>query len=172
MSERLKEPVLKTGEAKVSVGSNPTLSAKLYMDLQKYPRGRRGSPAKGVGWIKPARGFKSLLLRHVGAKSALLRRLFMPVAKKTSSARSLAPPLQTGPAALGSGLVLGAILVACASFSAIKYTRPQGFPCGRVFSVRDSLSGGLGGPLCHQALDPGLQPVHRQVEHGKDPCQL
>ena len=34
-------------------------------DLQKYPRGRRGSPAKGVGWIKPARGFKSLLPRHV-----------------------------------------------------------------------------------------------------------
>ena len=33
-------------------------------DLQKYPRGRRGSPAKGVGWIKPPRGFKSLLLRH------------------------------------------------------------------------------------------------------------
>ena len=28
MSERLKEPVLKTGEAQVSVGSNPTLSAK------------------------------------------------------------------------------------------------------------------------------------------------
>ena len=65
MSERLKEPVLKTGEAQVSVGSNPTLSAKLHMDLQKYPRGRRGSPAKGVGWIKPARGFKSLLLRQV-----------------------------------------------------------------------------------------------------------
>ena len=32
--------------------------------VQKYPRGRRGSPAKGVGWIKPARGFKSLLLRQ------------------------------------------------------------------------------------------------------------
>ena len=27
MSERLKEPVLKTGDAKASVGSNPTLSA-------------------------------------------------------------------------------------------------------------------------------------------------
>ena len=34
------------------------------IDLRKYPRGRRGSPAKGVGWIKPARGFKSLLPRH------------------------------------------------------------------------------------------------------------
>ena len=35
------------------------------IDLRKYPRGRRGSPAKGVGWLKPARGFKSLLLRQV-----------------------------------------------------------------------------------------------------------
>ena len=33
-------------------------------DVQKYPSGRRGSPAKGVGWVKPARGFKSLLLRQ------------------------------------------------------------------------------------------------------------
>ena len=79
MSERLKEPVLKTGDVQASVGSNPTLSAtffKFICHLQKYPRGRRGSPAKGVGWIKPARGFKSLLLRHVGAKFALLRRSF------------------------------------------------------------------------------------------------
>ena len=68
MSERFKEPVLKTGDVQASVGSNPTLSATSlirYRDLQKYPRGRRGSPAKGVGWIKPARGFKSLLLRQV-----------------------------------------------------------------------------------------------------------
>ena len=37
--------------------------------LEKYPRGRRGSPAKGVGWLTPARGFKSLFLRHFcGAK--------------------------------------------------------------------------------------------------------
>ena len=67
MSEWFKEPVLKTGDAQVSVGSNPTLSAKFNIDMQKYPRGRRGSPAKGVGWIKPARGFKSLLLRQLVA---------------------------------------------------------------------------------------------------------
>ena len=39
MSERLKEPVLKTGDAQASVGSNPTLSAtslKPHYDLQKY----------------------------------------------------------------------------------------------------------------------------------------
>ncbi len=29
MSERLKEPVLKTGDAQASVGSNPTLSANI-----------------------------------------------------------------------------------------------------------------------------------------------
>ena len=58
MSERLKEPVLKTGDAKASVGSNPTLSATTSFvseyGLQKYPRGRRGSPAKGVGCLKNA----------------------------------------------------------------------------------------------------------------------
>ena len=53
MAERLKAPVLKTGDVKASVGSNPTLSAKPhYMVLQKYPSGRRGSPAKGVGGLK------------------------------------------------------------------------------------------------------------------------
>ena len=30
MSERLKEPVLKTGDAQASVGSNPTLSATFF----------------------------------------------------------------------------------------------------------------------------------------------
>ena len=48
MSERLKEPVLKTGDVKASVGSNPTLSASFITGLRKYPSGRRGSPAKGV----------------------------------------------------------------------------------------------------------------------------
>ena len=37
---------------------------EVHMNLRKYPSGRRGSPAKGVGWIKPARGFKSLLPRQ------------------------------------------------------------------------------------------------------------
>ena len=53
MAEWSKAPVLKTGDVKASVGSNPTLSAKaLYMVLQKYPSGRRGSPAKGVGGLE------------------------------------------------------------------------------------------------------------------------
>ena len=34
MAERLKAPVLKTGDAKASVGSNPTLSAKVKISTQ------------------------------------------------------------------------------------------------------------------------------------------
>ena len=55
MAEWLKAPVLKTGDVKASVGSNPTLSARLFIShstMQKYPSGRRGSPAKGVGGLK------------------------------------------------------------------------------------------------------------------------
>ena len=41
---------------------NGSGSSRKYME--KYSRGRRGAPAKGVGRIYPAREFKSLLLRH------------------------------------------------------------------------------------------------------------
>ena len=57
-------------------------------------------------------GFESPLGHHVGAKSALLRRLFMLTHKKASSARSLAPPFQIATASLGFDLVLGADLIA------------------------------------------------------------
>ena len=33
------------------------------VQMEKYSRGRRGAPAKGVGRVYPAREFKSLLLR-------------------------------------------------------------------------------------------------------------
>ena len=56
MSERFKEPVLKTGDSKRAVGSNPTLSALFFTDynslivvMEMYPSWWRGSPAKGVG---------------------------------------------------------------------------------------------------------------------------
>ena len=55
MAEWSKAPVLKTGDVKASVGSNPTLSAKFHQTVgytRKYPSGRRGSPAKGVGCVK------------------------------------------------------------------------------------------------------------------------
>ena len=55
VAEWSKAPVLKTGDVKASVGSNPTLSArKSYM--RKYPSGRRGSPAKGVVGDEPSPG--------------------------------------------------------------------------------------------------------------------
>lgn len=54
-------------------------------------------------------------ITHVGAKSALLRRLFVPAAKKTSSARSLAHPFQIEPAVLGFDLGMGADWRAAAS---------------------------------------------------------
>ena len=50
------------------VGSNPTLST-----MEKYSSGWRGSPAKGVGPLIRARGFKSLLLRHTRAHSSVGR---------------------------------------------------------------------------------------------------
>ncbi len=57
MSEWFKEPVLKTGDSSepwVRIPLSPPLSASKIC-LQKYPRGRRGSPAKGVGGLNRAR---------------------------------------------------------------------------------------------------------------------
>ena len=78
--------------------------------------------------------FESDYRHHVGAKSALLRRLFMPMAKKTSSARSLATSFfiswqsssrahsaasrfQITTAALGCDLVLGVELRAAGIYT-------------------------------------------------------
>ena len=77
----------------------------------------------GSGLGPPLRGSFVLLREnvdldrpfHMVSKSALRPRLFMPMAKKTSSARSLAPPFQIEPAALGFDLVLGGNLEALAS---------------------------------------------------------
>ncbi len=43
--------------------------------LERWPSGRRRSPAKGV-WEKSHRGFESLSLRHVYAPVAQLDRVF------------------------------------------------------------------------------------------------
>ena len=62
MAERSKAPVLKTGDVRASVGSNPTLSANnlsrkyIFFGVEKYPSGRRGSPAKGVDVSKACEG--------------------------------------------------------------------------------------------------------------------
>ena len=63
-----------------------------------------------LGASLEAAGIYTAVIFHVGAKSALLRRLFIPMAKKTSSARFLAPPFQITTAVLGCDLVLGANL--------------------------------------------------------------
>ena len=47
MSERLKEPVLKTGDAQASVGSNPTLSAtsfEFHQGSAEVPKRPKGLP--------------------------------------------------------------------------------------------------------------------------------
>ena len=47
MAERLKAPVLKTGDAQVSVGSNPTLSAKhteIFIRSAEVPKRPKGLP--------------------------------------------------------------------------------------------------------------------------------
>ena len=66
--------------------------------------GRRpaGRKKHAGGMFFSPRLAESVIVHHVGAKYALLRRFFMPLHKKASSARSLAPPLQIEPAALGS----------------------------------------------------------------------
>ena len=52
MSEWFKEPVLKTGDSKepwVRIPLSPPFFSFIMSVLEKYSRGRRGSPAKGVG---------------------------------------------------------------------------------------------------------------------------
>ena len=56
MSERFKELVLKTSDSKepwVRIPLSPPIAlSNNFIYMEKYPRGRRGSPAKGVGCDK------------------------------------------------------------------------------------------------------------------------
>ena len=61
MSERFKELVLKTSDPKgpwVRIPLSPPFSydGPINSDLEKYPSGRRGSPAKGVGRVERREG--------------------------------------------------------------------------------------------------------------------
>ena len=62
MSERFKEPVLKTGDPATGRGFEShslrhfSLSDISLFDSEWYPRGQRGSPAKGVGVQKAREG--------------------------------------------------------------------------------------------------------------------
>ena len=62
MSERLKEPVLKTGDAQASVGSNPTLSATSLISeyricrstiaaFFRHPTPLAGEPLRPLGYF-------------------------------------------------------------------------------------------------------------------------
>ncbi len=57
--------VLKTAEAKVSGGSNPSLSDRNKME--RCERGRIGLPAKELTWQTRVRGFESPPLRFFSA---------------------------------------------------------------------------------------------------------
>ena len=57
MSEWFKEPVLKTGDSKEPWVRIPLSPPALYLSvLEKYPSGRRGSPAKGVVRVERSEG--------------------------------------------------------------------------------------------------------------------
>ena len=62
MSEWSMVAVLKTAEAKVSGGSNPSLSVQRH-SLERCERGRIGLPAKELTWQTRVRGFESPPLR-------------------------------------------------------------------------------------------------------------
>ena len=74
MSERFKEPVLKTGDPATGRGFEShslrhfiSFRTILFFDSEWYPRGRRGSPAKGVGVQKAREGSNpshSATLKH------------------------------------------------------------------------------------------------------------
>ncbi|SCI50881.1 Uncharacterised protein [uncultured Flavonifractor sp.] len=98
----------------------------LRLFLQKSERAHAAAPpfqiepaALGfdlvLGASLEAAGIYTAVIFHVGAKSALLRRLFMSGAKKTPSVRSLAPLFQIGTAALDYDLVsqLRCAFIAC-----------------------------------------------------------
>ena len=50
MAEWFKALVLKTSDVERHRGFE-SLSLRQEIYMEKYPRGRRGSPAKGVGWV-------------------------------------------------------------------------------------------------------------------------
>ena len=88
------------------VASDISLATSFFISLQSSSRAHSAAPrfqittaALGcdlvLGVELRAAGIYTVAMFHVGAKSALLQRLFMPTAEKTSSASAcpLAPPL-------------------------------------------------------------------------------
>ena len=50
MAEWFKALVLKTSDVERHRGFESLSLRHMEVNMEKYPRGRRGSPAKGVGW--------------------------------------------------------------------------------------------------------------------------
>lgn len=46
-----------------------TIKGGMPFSMEQYSRGRRGVPAKGVGWFIPPHGFESHLLRQRSGRS-------------------------------------------------------------------------------------------------------
>ena len=76
MAEWLKALVLKTSDVERHRGFESLSLRQNRIDVEKYPRGRRGSPAKGVGWDNCREGsnpsFSAMMVivdRHLTAAS-------------------------------------------------------------------------------------------------------
>ena len=107
----------RTGSSPVTgTTSEQALYRLLRLFLQKSERAHAAAPpfqiepaALGfdlvLGASLEAAGIYTAVIFHVGAKSALLRRLFIPETKKAPSTRSHAPPFQLRPAPLAPQLV-------------------------------------------------------------------
>ena len=111
-------------------------------------------------------GIYTVAMFHVGAKSALLRRLFMPMAKKTSSARSLAPPFKNESTSLGFNFVLLAFISAntiraSGPLKPLRALRPQGSSVvlGGVVSLKFSLTA----RICFQQMFFSAAPARAQI---------
>ena len=71
MAEWFKALVLKTSDVERHRGFESLSLRHMEVNMEKYPRGRRGSPAKGVGWDNCREGsnpsFSAIFATHPAA---------------------------------------------------------------------------------------------------------
>ena len=75
MAEWLKALVLKTSDVERHRGFE-SLSLRQEINMEKYPRGRRGSPAKGVGWVNWREGSNPSFSAMEGPENSAFSGLF------------------------------------------------------------------------------------------------
>ena len=145
------------------VGAKSALLRHLFMPMAKkdvirplpcssFPNRTRCAGLRfGFGRKPGGIGIYSVAIFHVGAKSALLRRLFMPMAKKDVIRP---PPCSSFPTAPRcAGLAVG------------------GPPCGRHFSrLRNCIFTGKFDPLCMETpvRQHKKRPGHLQIGRDRD----